>query len=62
MTVVTIADATLISWRTVKTASNLSPIRNNATETTRADLISPRTQEKLISSCKSLLIATREEL
>ena len=62
VTVVTIADATPISWRTVKTASNLSPIGNNATETTRADLISPRTREKPIPSCKSLPIATREEL
>jgi hypothetical protein len=41
--VVTIIDATLISKRTVKTVSNLNLIRNSATKTTRADLISPKT-------------------
>ena len=43
VTVVTIIDATLISKRTVKTVSNLNFIRNSATKTTRADLISPKT-------------------
>ena len=62
MTAVTIVDATPVSKRTVKTASNLSLIGNSATETTRADPISPRIREKPIPSRKSLPIATREEL
>jgi hypothetical protein len=62
VTAVTIVDATPISKRTVKTASNLNLIGNSATETTRADLISPRTREKPTPSRKSLPIATGEEL
>jgi hypothetical protein len=62
VTAVTIVDATPISKRTVKTASNLNLIRNSATETTRADLINPKTREKPTPSRKSLPIATGEEL
>ena len=41
--IVTIIDVILISKRTIKTVSNLNLIRNSATKTTRADLISPKT-------------------
>lgn len=62
VTLVTIAGETPISWRTVTTANNLSLIGNSATETTRANLINPRTREKPTPSRKSLPIATREKL